>query len=77
MIHLIADLRRDLAHAVRLGRTSPALTFAILATLTVSLGAATAVFTLFDVLLLRELPVRNPQHLYAVAPVPNANLEER
>jgi predicted permease len=46
----------------------------MLASLTLSVGAATAVFTFFDVLLLRALPVRAPQELFAVGPARDANL---
>ena len=53
-------LRQDLRHGVRLWSRSPGLSLAILTTLTVSVGAATAVFTFFDVLLLRPLPMPAP-----------------
>jgi predicted permease len=46
-----------------------------LTSLTLSIGAATAVFTFFDVLLLRPLPVRAPQELHAVGPATAANLD--
>jgi hypothetical protein len=41
--------------------------------LTLSVGAATAVFSFFDVLLLRPLPIRAPHELYAVGPATGAN----
>ena len=60
------SLRQDLRHAIRLWLRSPGLTLAVLASLTLSLGAATAVFTFVDALLLRPLPVRAPNELFAV-----------
>jgi hypothetical protein len=60
------SLRQDLRHAIRFWLRSPGLTLAVLASLTVSLGAATAVFTFVDALLLRPLPVRAPNELFAV-----------
>jgi hypothetical protein len=60
------SLRQDLPDAIRLWLRSPGLTLAVLASLTLSLGAATAVFTFVDALLLRPLPVRAPNELFAV-----------
>ena len=51
---------------MRLWCHSPGLSLAVLTSLTFSVGAATAVFTFFDVLLLRPLPMRAPHELYAV-----------
>ena len=68
-------LRQDLRHAVRLWSRSPGLSLAILTTLTVSVGAATAVFTFFDVLLLRPLPLPAPHELHAVAPATGASAD--
>jgi hypothetical protein len=65
----------DVRHAIRLWWKSPGLSLAILSSLTLSIGAATAVFTFFDVLLLRPLPVRVPAELYAVGPAASGNLD--
>jgi predicted permease len=64
---LLSSLGQDVRHALRLWRRSPALSLAILTSLALSVGGATAVFTFIDVLLLRQLPVRAPQELYAVS----------
>lgn len=57
--NFIADIRL----AVRLLRKSPAFTVVALATLTLAIGANTAVFTLLDTLLLRPLPVPQADRL--------------
>jgi hypothetical protein len=64
----LASFGQDLRHAVRLWCGNPGLSVAVLTSLTLSIGAATAVFTFFDVLLLRPLPVRAPGELHAVGP---------
>jgi predicted permease len=68
MGELVRRIGRDLRHAVRLWRNSPGVSVVALISLMLSIGAATAVFTFFDVLLLRPLPVRAPRELYAVGP---------
>ena len=68
MGQLIRSVGQDLRHAVRLWRKSPSVSLIALGSLTLCIGAATAVFTFFDVLLVRPLPVRAPQELYAVGP---------
>lgn len=72
---LMSSFAQDVRHAGRLWRGTPGLTAAVLTTLTLSIGAATAVFTFFDVLLLRSLPVRVPVELHAVAPTTGRNLD--
>ena len=74
MTSLGSSFGQDVRHAVRLWRSTPVLSLAVLTSLTLSIGAATAVFTFFDVLLLRALPVRAPYELHAVGPATGANL---
>ena len=57
------DLAQDGRYAFRLMRRVPALTTTIVLTLALGLGANTAIFTLIDVLMLRQLPVREPARL--------------
>jgi putative ABC transport system permease protein len=72
---LFGTFRQDVRHAVRLWRSTPGLTIAVLTSLTFSIGAATAVFTCVDALLLRPLPVGAPEQLHAVGPAAAANLD--
>jgi predicted permease len=57
------DLRRDARHAVRGLARSPAFAAAAVLTLALGVGAATAIFSLVNALMLRELPVREPGQL--------------
>ncbi len=75
MRSLLSTYVHDVQHAVRLWCRTPGLSIAVLMTFTLSIGAATAVFTFVDVLLLRPLPVRAPEELHAVAPGTAANLD--
>ena len=57
---------RDVRYAVRqLGR-SPAFTATVVVTLALGIGATTAIFTLVQQVMLRSLPVANPEHLWRI-----------
>jgi predicted permease len=62
-VRLIQDLRRDLLLAVRMMRRQPGFVVSAVLTLALGIGATAAVFSLFDVLLLRPLPVHRPEEL--------------
>jgi predicted permease len=74
MMTFVNSLRNDCRHAVRMWCDLPGVSLAIVTSLTLSIGAVTAIFTLFDVLLLRPLPVGAPDELHAVGPASATNL---
>jgi predicted permease len=63
----ISIVGRDVRHALRFWLKSPGVSVPALASLTLTIGAAAAVFTVFDALLWRALPVKSPSELHAVA----------
>ncbi len=56
-------LIQDIRFALRQFRKTPVFAITILAVLALGVGATTAIFTLFDQVLLRGLPVEHPQEL--------------
>ena len=65
-LRLLGELRGDVSYAFRLLRRSPS--FALIAVLSLGLGigANTAIFTLIDTVLVKTLPVADPQRLFFV-----------
>src|SRR5438046_5167015 len=59
MGHVLGDLR----YAARVLAKNPVYTAVAVLTLALGIGANTAIFTLLDQILLRLLPVKNPQQL--------------
>jgi hypothetical protein len=59
-------LWRDARHAVRSLRRTPAFTSVALAVVTLSIGATTAIFSVVDAVILRELPFPESDRLVAV-----------
>ena len=59
-------LIQDLAYGFRMLRKSPSLTAVILIMLTLGIGANTAVFTVFEAILLRPLGYENPKQLVQI-----------
>jgi len=54
---------QDLRYGLRQLRKNPGFTAVVVATLALGIGANTAIFSLIDALMLKSLPVQNPQEL--------------
>jgi predicted permease len=54
----------DVRYAVRSLMRSPSFTLVAVLTLALGIGATTAIFSLFDAVVLKSLPVKNPDELY-------------
>jgi predicted permease len=60
-------LTQDARYAIRILRQNPGFASIAIVSLALGIGANTAIFTLIDTVLLRSLPVRDPQQLVAFA----------
>ena len=65
-LRLVDELRGDVSYAFRLLRRSPAFTLVALLSLGLGIGANTAIFSLIDTVLVKTLPVDDPQRLFFV-----------
>jgi putative ABC transport system permease protein len=71
-VNWIEDFVQDLHYGVRMLRKSPGFAAVAVLTLALGIGANTAIFSLTDLILLRELPVSHPEQLVILrSPGPN------
>src|SRR6202040_1817290 len=63
---LLENLIQDLRVELRQLRKSPGFTAVVILTLALGIGANTAIFTLVHAVMLKSLPVANPDELYSL-----------
>jgi hypothetical protein len=61
---MLSALLQDLRYAVRTFMKAPGFTAAVVITLALGIAANTAIFSLLNAVVLRTLPVTDPQHLW-------------
>jgi predicted permease len=62
-VRFLETLFQDLRYGLRMLRKAPALTLAVVLSLTIGVGANTAIFSLVDAAILKPLPVSDPDSL--------------
>src|SRR6185295_3810981 len=62
----IETIWRDLRYAARMLQNSPAFTLVAILSLAIGIGANTAIFSVVDAIVLKSLPVRDPEQLRVV-----------
>src|SRR3954463_11525885 len=71
----MGEITQDVRLAMRTFWKTPAFTVVAILTLTLAIGANTAIFSILNALLLRDLPVREPSTLVSLARVTPATAD--
>jgi hypothetical protein len=69
-------LAQDLRFALRTLRKSPGFATSVILTIALGVGANTAIFSLIDAVILRTLPVKNPDQLFFLETVSKAGTSD-
>ena len=64
---MVESINQDLRYGFRSLRRTPGFTIAAIVTLALGIGANTAIFSVMDAVLLKTVPVRDPQQLHFLA----------
>ena len=64
--NFLSGILQDVRYAVRIMRKTPVITAIALLSLALGIGANTAIFSLIDAVMLRMLPVQNPEQLVQI-----------
>ena len=77
-VPLVESLWQDLRYGIRVLRKSPGFTAVAVLSLAIGIGANTAIFTLVDQLMIRALPIENPDEVVLLnSPGPNPGMVRR
>src|SRR5262245_49137334 len=75
-VNLLDDVRHDVRFALRSFSRSKAFSIAAVLSLALGIGANTAIFSVIDVLMLRPLPVNNPEQLLKLTILAERNITQ-
>ncbi len=75
-VRLISDLMQDLRYGLRTLRNSPGFTAVAVLSLALGIGVNTAIFSLADPIVIKSLPVKNPEQLVVLHTLDPARPEE-